>query len=77
MSQFSYSDFRRKVVGEAWIDEDKVVKTTTTKNTMRCVIHRTRSRAILLECGHKVAVTLYAKVPSNNTWCRACEILGA
>lgn len=73
MSQYSFSDSRRKVVGEAWIYVDEVIKTTTTKNTMKCVIHRTRTRAILLECGHKIEVTRFNKVPTLNTRCHACE----
>ncbi|KPM66719.1 hypothetical protein HB13667_08055 [Pseudomonas putida] len=74
MSEPSFPDARRKVVGETWIQVDKVVKETVTKNTARYVIHRTRTRAILLECGHALEVTRFKKVPTNNTICHACDL---
>jgi hypothetical protein len=68
-----YQEERRAIVGETWVEEDKVVKTLTTKNTERLTIKRTRTRAILLECGHAIKVTRFDAVPTNNTRCRECE----
>lgn len=69
-----YQEERRTIVGETWIEEDVVVKTRSTKNTERMTIKRTRTRAILLECGHAVKVTRFAaKIPTNNTRCPECE----
>lgn len=69
-----YQEERRNVVGETWVEEDEVVKTKTTKNTERLTIHRTRTRALLLDCGHTVKVTRFtAKIPTNNTRCSECE----
>lgn len=68
-----YQEERRNVVGETWVEEDEVVKTKTTKNTERMTIHRTRTRAILLECGHAVKVTRFtSKIPTSNTTCPEC-----
>lgn len=66
-------DARRKIVGETWVEADKVVKVTKTKNTEKLVIHRSRTRAILLDCGHAIEVTRFAKVPANNTVCHECD----
>ena len=74
MNEYSYPDARRKVVGETWIEVDTVVKTTTTKNTEKSVIHRSRTRAILLECGHALEVTRFRKVPTCNTICHVCDL---
>jgi len=74
MTEPSFPDARRKVVGETWIQVDKVMKETVTKNTARCVIHRTRTRAILLECGHALEVTRFKKVPTHNTTCHVCDL---
>lgn len=69
-----YKEERRKVVGETWVEEDKVVKSRSTKNTERLTIHRTRTRAILLECGHAIKMTRFGvKVPTSNTRCPECE----
>lgn len=67
-------DARRKIVGETWIQVDTVVKETVTKNTAKYMIQRTRTRAILLECGHALEVTRFKKVPTNNTICHACDL---
>lgn len=72
--KYSYPDARRKVVGETWIEVDTVVKTTTTKNTEKSVIHRSRTRAILLECGHALEVTRFRKIPTCNTMCHVCDL---
>ena len=74
MTEHSYPDARRKIVGETWIQVDTVVKETVTKNTARYVIHRTRTRAILLECGHALEVTRFRKVPTSNTTCHVCDM---
>lgn len=69
-----YKEERRNIVGETWVEEDEVVKTKTTKNTERMTIHRTRTRALLLDCGHAVKVTRFtANIPTNNTRCSECE----
>lgn len=67
------SEVRRKVTGETWITVDTQVKCTTTKNTVKSVIHRTSTRAIVLDCGHAIEVTRFNKVPTNNTRCYDCE----
>lgn len=74
MSDPVFPDARRKIVGETWIHVDKVVKETVTKNTAKSVIHRTRTRAILLECGHALEVTRFRKIPTNNTVCHVCDL---
>lgn len=68
-----HAEARRKIVGETWVEVDKVVKTTTTKNTEKLVIHRSRTRAILLDCGHAIEVTRFTKVPTSNTVCHECD----
>lgn len=73
MNEPSFQDARRKIVGETWIEVDTVVKETVTKNTARYVIHRTRTRAILLECGHALEVTRFKKAPASNTTCHICD----
>lgn len=73
MSEYSFSDSRRKVVGETWVQVEKIVKVTKTKNTEKSVIHSSRTRAIVLECGHSIEVTRFLKVPTSNTWCHECE----
>lgn len=75
MSGYSFSDSRRLVVGDTWLEVEKIVKVTKTKNTEKSVIHRSRTRAIVLECGHAVEVTRFLKVPTKNTWCHECERL--
>jgi hypothetical protein len=74
MSDPDFPDARRKIVGESWIQVDKVVKEKITKNTAKSVIHRTLTRAILLECGHALEVTRFTKVPTSNTICRVCDL---
>ena len=74
MNEPTFPDARRKIVGETWVSVDVVVKETLTKNTAKSVIHRTRTRAILLECGHALEVTQFKKVPTNNTICRVCDL---
>lgn len=69
----SLPEARRKVVGETWIEVDKVIKVTKTKNTEKSVIHRSRTRAIVLECGHAIEVTRFVKVPTHNTICHECD----
>ena len=64
---------RRKIVGETWIEVDRVAKSTKTKNTEKSVIHRERHRAIVLECGHAIEVTRFRKVPASNTICHECD----
>jgi hypothetical protein len=69
-----YQEERRNIVGETWVEEEEVVKTKSTKNTERMTIHRTRTRALILECGHAVKVTRFtANIPTNNTRCSECE----
>lgn len=74
MNRPDFPDARRKIVGETWIDVDVVVKERITKNTAKFVIHRTRTRALLLECGHALEVTRFNKVPTRNTVCHACDL---
>lgn len=69
-----YQEERRNIVGETWIVEDRVLNTAKTKNTERLTIRRTRTRALLLECGHAIAVTRFmSKIPTKNTRCPECE----
>lgn len=74
MSDQAFPSARRKIVGETWINADVVVKERITKNTAKFVIHRTRTRALLLECGHALEVTRFNKVPTRNTVCHACDL---
>ncbi|WP_455233544.1 hypothetical protein [Geopseudomonas aromaticivorans] len=70
-----YPEERRKVVGETWIEEDKIKKCRETPNTQRLTIERTRTRALLLDCGHAIKVTSFRtnKIPTQNTRCTVCE----
>lgn len=74
MSKQVFPDARRKIVGETFIHVDVVVKEIITKNTAKSVIHRTRTRALLLECGHSIEVTRFNKVPTRNTICHVCDL---
>jgi hypothetical protein len=74
VSEQAFPDARRKIVGETFIHVDVVVKEIITKNTAKSVIHRTRTRALLLECGHPVEVTRFNKVPTRNTICHVCDL---
>ena len=74
MSEPDFPDARRKIVGETLICVDVVAKETITKNTAKSVIHRTRTRALLLECGHAIEVTRFNKVPTRNTICHVCDL---
>lgn len=77
MSDQAFPDARRKIVGETFIHVihiDVVVKETITKNTAKSVIHRTRTRALLLECGHAIEVTGFNKAPTRNTICHVCDL---
>ncbi len=73
MSDEIFPCARRKVVAETWIEVDKVVKVTKTKNTEKSIIQRSRTRAIVLDCGHAIEVTRFVKVPTNNTICHECD----
>jgi intein/homing endonuclease len=73
VTQHYAEEARRKIIGETWIEIDKVVKVTETKNTIKSVIHRTKVRAISLECGHSIEVTRFQKVPTSNTLCHECD----
>ena len=74
MNEREFPDARRKIVGETFIVVDVVVKETITKNTAKSVIHRTRTRALLLDCGHAIEVTRFKKVPTHNTICHVCDL---
>lgn len=66
-------EVRRKVIGEGEITIERVKKEVKTKNTIKQTISREVTRAIKLDCGHLIAVTLFNKVPTNNTRCYECE----
>ncbi len=66
-------EIRRKVVGFSEIITDEIKKERRTRNVLTQTIIRKTVGAIVLDCGHKVEVTKYTKVPSNNTRCYECE----
>ena len=67
------SDIRRNIVGESEIISEWVKKEIRTKNTLTQTIIRKTVKAIVLECGHKIVVTNFNKVPIKNTNCYECD----
>ncbi len=65
--------FRSKVVGTEDVVEEKIKKERATKNTLTQIIERRTVANIVLDCGHKIPVTHFNKVPSSNTHCIECE----
>jgi len=64
---------RRNIVGFGEIIEERIKKENKTKNTLEQVIVRKITKAIILDCGHKIKVTRFNKVPTKNTECYECS----
>jgi len=62
----------QKIIGESFIVEEVTKKERITKNIKTETIVRTTTRAILLECGHKVSVVNLNKVPKLRRDCWQC-----
>jgi len=67
------SEIRRKVVGLGEIKTETIRKEKKTRNTVTQTIIRKTVKAIVLDCGHKIEVTRFNKVPTSNTRCYECE----
>ena len=65
--------FNKKIVGLGEIVEEVVKKEVATPNTLKQTILRTTTSCIVLECGHKIKVTAFGKVPTRYTNCYECE----
>jgi hypothetical protein len=62
-----------KIVGKALIVRERVISEKVTKNTRRTRVERHEEVALLLECGHAVALGRFgAAIPKHNTTCY-CE----
>lgn len=62
-----------KIVGEKWIETEKVTSERSTKNTKHRTVEHYSVRSLLLECGHSVPVTGFTKIPVSHTVCFKCE----
>lgn len=71
--RYQMNPVRRKVIGECVIAEERIISTKRTKNVIKQRIERVHTRAIELECGHKIPVTNFNKVPTSNTQCFECD----
>lgn len=67
------TEIRRRVTGEDFIVTEKIKKVVTTANITTETVIRRSERAIVLDCGHLIGVTKFAKVPTSNTRCKQCE----
>lgn len=65
--------FNKKILGLGEIVEEVVKKEVSTPNTLKQTILRTTTSCIVLECGHKIKVTAFGKVPTRYTSCYECE----
>ena len=65
--------FNKKIVGLGEIVEEVVKKEVATPNTLKQTILRKTTSCIVLECGHKIKVTAFGKVPTRYTNCYECE----
>ncbi len=69
-------EIRRKIISsEGEVIKEYISKEYETKNILTHIITRKHIRAIVLSCGHKIPVTRFKKVPTNNTRCYRCEDL--
>ena len=66
---------RRNIIGECVIVTEVISKETDTKNVRTQKITRKTTRAIVLDCGHKIDLTIFTKAPKFNTWCRECKTI--
>ena len=64
---------RRNIVGFGEIINERIKKKKKKKNTLEQVIVRKTTKAIVLDCGHKIKVTRFKKVPTKNTQCYECS----
>jgi len=64
--------FTKDIVGTDVIIEEQIKSEWKTKNILTQKIVRKTINCIVLECGHKILVTRFNKVPSNRTDCREC-----
>lgn len=63
-----------KIVGKALIVTERRISEKITKNTKRTRIEHHEEAALLLECGHAVALGRFgAVVPKTSTTCDTCE----
>jgi hypothetical protein len=66
---------RRKIVGETLIVTERIKKSRQTRNVLTETVIRESVKALVLECEHKIPVTKFNKVPTNNTRCYECEMV--
>ena len=65
----------RRVSGHSVEVTEKIKKSAETANIKTETVIRKTVKVLVLECGHKIPLTAFNIVPSQQTRCKQCEEL--
>jgi len=62
-----------KITVIEWITTEEITKERKRKNIIEQTVKRRTVKNLVLECGHKIPVLEFCKIPEKNTRCKICE----